>query len=61
MTLHAPAGQAAHRARRERPEKIERLQLSLRPAAGVRVEPGSYGVEIWPVTLGFEPVRKRAP
>lgn len=46
---------------RLRPGKVERLQLSLRAEAGVRVEPGSYGVEIESVTFGFEPVRKRAP
>ena len=40
---------------RIRPERIERLQLSLRPEAGVRAEPGSYGVEIESVTLTFEP------
>jgi hypothetical protein len=42
---------------RLRPEHIERLHLSLRPEAGVRVELGSYGVEIESVTLVFQPPR----
>ncbi|MGH7483391.1 MAG: hypothetical protein ACRELV_14660 [Longimicrobiales bacterium] len=33
---------------------VERLQLSLRPPAGVDVEPGTYGVEVESVALVFE-------
>ena len=36
-------------------EHVERLQLSLRPEAGVAVAPGSYGVEVEWLTLGFAP------
>jgi hypothetical protein len=36
-----------------RPARIERLQLSLRREDGVTVTPGSYGVEVEWVTLGF--------
>lgn len=46
---------------RLRPERIERLQMSLRPEGGARVTPGSYGVEIEAVTLGFEAGVRRAP
>ena len=34
-------------------QHVERIQLSLRAEAGVAVTPGSYGVEIESVTLGF--------
>ena len=46
---------------RLKPEKIERLQFSLRPEGGTRAEPGSYGVEIESVTLTFEPARREPP
>jgi hypothetical protein len=32
---------------------VERLQLSLRREEGVKVEPGTYGVEVESVTLVF--------
>jgi hypothetical protein len=38
---------------RPRVERVERLQLSLRPEPGVRARPGSYGVEVEWVTLGI--------
>jgi len=39
---------------------VERLQLSLRREAGegVTVTPGSYGVEVESIVLGFEPGAK---
>ena len=46
---------------RLRPEKIERLQLSLRPVAGARAGLGSYGVEIESVTLMFRPAGGTPP
>jgi hypothetical protein len=33
--------------------RIERIQLSLRREEGVTVTPGSYGVEVEWITLGF--------
>jgi hypothetical protein len=36
-------------------ERVERLQISLRPEVGVAVTPGSYGVEVESVTLVFGP------
>ncbi|HKI94361.1 MAG TPA: hypothetical protein VJ992_03620 [Gemmatimonadales bacterium] len=38
---------------RPRLDHVERLQLSLRPEAGVAVTPGRYGVEVESVTLRF--------
>jgi len=38
---------------RPRLDRLERLQLSLRREEGVAVKPGSYGVEVESVTLGF--------
>ncbi|HEY6208995.1 MAG TPA: hypothetical protein VIW28_08050 [Gemmatimonadales bacterium] len=45
---------------RPRPDRVERLQLSLRREAGGRVPltPGSYGVEVESIVLGFEPGAK---
>ncbi|MFI5214854.1 MAG: hypothetical protein ACHQU8_09985, partial [Gemmatimonadales bacterium] len=42
---------------RLRPDHIERLQLSLRKEDGVSAAPGSYGVEVEWVTLGFNVAR----
>jgi hypothetical protein len=39
---------------RLRLEHLERLQLSLRPEAGVSARPGRYGVEVESVTLSFD-------
>lgn len=36
-----------------RPPEIERLQLSLRPEAGMKVEPGAYGFELESATFTF--------
>lgn len=38
---------------RLRLDHVERLQISLRPEAGVTVTPGGYGVEVESATLGF--------
>ena len=45
---------------RPRLDRVERLQLSLRREAGegVTVTPGSYGVEVESIVLGFEPGAK---
>jgi len=45
---------------RPRLDRVERLQLSLRREAGGRVPvtPGSYGVEVESIVLGFEPGAK---
>ncbi len=39
---------------RPRLEHLERLQLSLRRENGVTAKPGTYGVEVESVTLGFD-------
>jgi hypothetical protein len=36
-------------------DRVERLQLSLRREEGGRITPGSYGVEVESITLGFAP------
>jgi len=40
---------------RPRLERVERLQLSLRREDGIRIEPGTYGVEVESITLRFAP------
>ena len=35
-------------------DRVERLQLSLRREDGVAIRPGTYGVEVESITLGFE-------
>ena len=39
---------------RPRLDRVERLQLSLRREQGVDLRPGTYGVEVESITLGFE-------
>jgi hypothetical protein len=47
---------------RLRLDRVERLQFSLRREDGVAVSPGSYGVEVESVTLGFgEPPGRDGP
>jgi hypothetical protein len=36
-------------------DRVERLQLSLRREEGGRITPGSYGVEVESIALGFAP------
>jgi hypothetical protein len=48
-----PAAGRGGNADRPRLDRVERLQLSLRREEGVTVAPGSYGVEVECVTLGF--------
>jgi len=48
-----PAAGRGGSADRLRLDRVERLQLSLRREDGVAVTPGSYGVEVESVTLGF--------
>jgi hypothetical protein len=48
-----PAAGRGGSADRPRLDRVERLQLSLRREVGVAVTPGSYGVEVEWVTLGF--------
>jgi hypothetical protein len=50
----APEGRGG-RADRPRLERLERLQLSLRPEEGVTVRPGRFGVEVEWVALEFGP------
>jgi hypothetical protein len=49
-----PAGGRGGAMDRPRLEHMERLQLSLRREDGVVAKPGSYGVEVESVTLGFD-------
>ncbi len=49
-----PADGRGGAADRLRLEHVERLQLSLRREDGVAAKPGSYGVEVESVTLGFD-------
>ena len=57
-----PAAGRGGSADRPRLDRVERLQLSLRRENGVTVAPGSYGVEVEAVTLGFgEPPGRNAP
>lgn len=48
-----PAAGRGGSADRPRLEQVERLQLSLRREEGVSVTPGSYGVEVESIALGF--------
>jgi hypothetical protein len=48
-----PADGRGGAADRPRLEQVERLQLSLRREDGVAAKPGSYGVEVEWVALGF--------
>jgi hypothetical protein len=48
-----PAAGRGGSADRPRLEHVERLQLSLRRDVGVAAAPGSYGVEVESITLGF--------
>ena len=46
---------------RLRPERLERLQISLRREAGVVLRPGTYGVEVESITLRGAGVASAAP
>jgi len=48
-----PAAGRGTKGDRLRLEHLERIQLSLRPEDGMRVTPGSYGVDVESVTLRF--------
>jgi hypothetical protein len=48
-----PAGGRGGATDRPRLDHVERLQLSLRPESGVTAKPGTYGVEVEWIALGF--------
>jgi len=50
-----PAAGRGGNADRPRPDRLERLQISLRREGGITPASGGYGVEVEAITLGFTP------
>lgn len=50
-----PAARRGGNPDRSRLDRLERLQLSFRPEQGLKATPGSYGVEVEWIRLGFTP------